>query len=221
MTSKEITKHEESSIHDNKITQNQPHLSNYMLYFLIVNEHLLDSMIHFFQYPLRGKRESRPRRNKHSGTYTWWVSKANAQGLITDIEGVVGAINGYELTRGVAWRFAFTTKINECETSAMRRFCDLNNNIPPGWDLRSSHSNYGNVLTRMTYSFLQKRLAYELKTFCDKGDHKGIGSQLICWKRIKEIYNNHDPLIPNQYYGVHELLKKTCDLDLPGSAKFS
>ena len=199
-------------IHDNKITQNQPHLSNYMLYFLIVNEHLLDSMIHFFQYPLRGKRESRPRRNKHSGTYTWWVSKANAQGLITDIEGVVGAINGYELTRGVAWRFAFTTKINMCETSAMRRFCDLNNNIPPGWDLRSSHSNYGNVLTRMTYSFLQKRLAYELKTFCDKGDHKGIGSQLVCWKRIKDIYNN--PLIPNQYYGVHELLKKTCDLDL-------
>ena len=42
------------------------------------------------------------------------MSKANAQGLITDIEGVVGAINGYELTRGVAWRYAFTTKINEC-----------------------------------------------------------------------------------------------------------
>ena len=63
---------------------------------------------------------------------------------------------------------------------------------------------YGNVLTRMTYSFLQKRLAYELKTFCDKGDHKGIGSQLVCWKRIKDIYNN--PLIPNQYYATHELL---------------
>ena len=147
---------------------------------------------------------ARTRRNKQHGTYTWWVSKANAQGIITDIEDVMGAINGYELTRGVAWRSAFTTKINMCETSAMRRFCDLNNNIPPGWDLRSSHSNYGNVLTRMTYSFLQKRLAYELKTFCDKGDHKGIGSQLVCWKRIKDIYNN--PLIPNQYYATHELL---------------
>ena len=45
------------------------------------------------------------------------MSKANAQGIITDIEDVMGAINGYELTRGVAWRFAFTTKINMCETS--------------------------------------------------------------------------------------------------------
>ena len=200
-------------VQNKRITHNQPHLANYMLYFLIVNEHLLDLMIKFYKYPLRGKQESRSRKNDgHLKTYTWWVSKANADGPVTDIEGVVGAITGYELTRGVAWRKAFSTKVTECSTPAMRRHCDLNNNIPPGWDLRSSHSNYGNVLTRMTYSYLQKRLAYELKTFCDKGDHKGIGAQLVCWKRIKDIFNN--PLIPNQYYATHELLKVTCDLDL-------
>ena len=54
-------------------------------------------------------------------TVTWWVNKAgDAKGLVrvtvTDIEGVVGAINGYQVTRGVAWRLAYTTLVNMCET---------------------------------------------------------------------------------------------------------
>ena len=52
-------------------------------------------------------------------TVTWWVNKAgDAKGLVrvTDIEGVVGAINGYQVTRGVAWRLAYTTLVNMGET---------------------------------------------------------------------------------------------------------